>query len=57
MKQQPIAPNKIIQILAVLLVLLALLAGYYHALYQTEMRKNDKLVQDELAIIENSNYE
>ncbi len=46
MKQQPIAPNRIIQFLMVIIVVLALLAGYYHALYQTEVRKQIQIMQD-----------
>ncbi|MDA1079263.1 MAG: hypothetical protein O2840_01070 [bacterium] len=44
-KQQPIAPNRIIQVLVVIIVVLALLAGYYHALYQTEVRKQIEILK------------
>ena len=51
MQPQPIAPNRIIQALVVVILLLALLAGYYHALYQTEVRKNNRAEQSKLDIL------
>jgi len=37
--QQPIDPKIIIRLLIVLVLILAFLSGYFHALYQTEVRK------------------
>jgi len=56
-KNQPIPPNRIIQILMVVIVLLALFAGYYHALYQTEVHKNNKLEQIKLGIMQENSKE
>ena len=56
-KNQPIPPNRIIQILMVVIILLALFAGYYHALYQTEVRKNNKLEQIKLGIMQENSKE
>lgn len=52
--KQPIEPNQIIQFLMIIIILLALFAGYYHALYQTEVRKAEELRQTQIDILPTS---
>lgn len=38
--EKPISEKNIIRVLFLLLLVVALLAGYFHALYQSELRQN-----------------